>query len=376
MNRNRLNVAVVSPNDNKYSETFIRFHKERLPHEVYFFFNNFLPEESEMEGRFFRKSIVNRLIVKLEKKFFPQKLNLHERGLARLFRKYQIKVVLAEYGMTGAELTRTCRKLNIPLFVHFHGYDASVRDVIAAWESKFKVMFGYASGVFAVSKDMKRKLIQMGCPPDKIILNYYGPSDLFFDNTPTYNAQTIIAVGRFVEKKAPLLTLQAFKYVLEDFSEALLYFVGDGPLLKTAVEKAREWGIEEKVKFKAVLPPEDIRQLFSRSSVFVQHSIEAPNGDCEGTPVAILEAGAAGLAVVSTRHAGIKDVVIHGETGFLCSEGDIDAMALYIKRLLGDPSLCESFGKAARVRIAAEFTLERHLNIISQHMSKAVKKNS
>ena len=60
------------------------------------------------------------------------------------------------------------------------------------------------------------------------------------------------------------------------------------------------------VDFLGVQSPNQIRDLINNSFCFVQHSIVAENGDAEGTPVAILEATAAGLPVVSTRHAGIK----------------------------------------------------------------------
>jgi colanic acid/amylovoran biosynthesis glycosyltransferase len=68
--------------------------------------------------------------------------------------------------------------------------------------------------------------------------------------------------------------------------------------------------------------------LLGECGVFVQHSMTDPaTGDEEGLPAAIQEAMAAGMAVVSTRHAGIPEAVIEGETGLLVDEGDVEAMA-------------------------------------------------
>jgi glycosyltransferase involved in cell wall biosynthesis len=92
--------------------------------------------------------------------------------------------------------------------------------------------------------------------------------------------------------------------------------------------------------------------------VFVQHSVVASTGDREGTPVAVLEAGAAGLPVVATRHEGIADVVVDGETGLLVEEGDVDGMGDALVELLTDPERARRIGRAARERVELLFSLE------------------
>src|SRR5262249_44849517 len=70
------------------------------------------------------------------------------------------------------------------------------------------------------------------------------------------------------------------------------------------------------------------RRLLHECGIFVQHSLTNPDtGDEEGLPAAIQEAMAHGMAVVSTRHAGIPEAVIKGETGLLVEEGDVEGMA-------------------------------------------------
>jgi glycosyltransferase involved in cell wall biosynthesis len=96
-----------------------------------------------------------------------------------------------------------------------------------------------------------------------------------------------------------------------------------------------------------------------RARLYAQHSIEAASGDVEGTPVAVLEAGATGLPVVSTRHGGIPDVVRHGETGLLVEEGDVAGMARQMLRLLRDPTQAAALGDAARRHVRHHFSAER-----------------
>ena len=102
--------------------------------------------------------------------------------------------------------------------------------------------------------------------------------------------------------------------------------------------------------------------LMESARAFVQHSVEAPSGDAEGTPVAVLEAGASGLPVVATRHAGIPDVVIEGKTGLLVEEHDVAGMADAMLRLIDDPPLAANLGAAARDHVRAHFSMERSID--------------
>ena len=74
---------------------------------------------------------------------------------------------------------------------------------------------------------------------------------------------------------------------------------------------------------------------------------------------------AAGLPVVSTRHAGIPDVVIENETGLLVDENNIEEMASYMLKLVENRDLAESMGQKGKVRIENHFTLDKHLETIN-----------
>ena len=84
--------------------------------------------------------------------------------------------------------------------------------------------------------------------------------------------------------------------------------------------------------------------------------------------MAVMEAQLSGLPVVATRHAGIPEVVIHGQTGLLVEEGDVKGMAAAIERLLRDPALCNQLGAAGRRHVEQGFTLEQHLADLSRFL--------
>jgi glycosyltransferase involved in cell wall biosynthesis len=181
-------------------------------------------------------------------------------------------------------------------------------------------------------------------------------------------------VGRFVDKKAPYLTILAFKKVSEEFPTAKLIMIGNGPLLNTCKNLAEAMNLTDKIEFKGVLKPLEIQSLFEDSLAFVQHSIVADDGDAEGTPVAVLEAQAAALPVISTWHAGIPDVVIHEETGMLVKERDVEGMANNMLRLLREEGLAKRLGESGRKRVKNNFTLEKHLGILESVLMEAISK--
>jgi glycosyltransferase involved in cell wall biosynthesis len=278
----------------------------------------------------------------------------------RAFRRHRVEAVLAEYGTTGVFVMDACRQLDLPLVVHFHGYDASVRSLLDENAEAYREMFRRAAAIIAVSQAMRRKLVSLGAPPAKVHVIPCGVDCAAFDRSdPACAPPVLLAVGRFIEKKAPHITIEAFSKAHRVVPEARLRMVGDGPLLDDCRSLAKTLGIADAVAFLGAQSHAVVQEEMRGARCFVQHSVEAANGDCEGLPVAILEASASGLPVVSTRHAGIPDVVVDGETGFLVDERDADAMAARMIRLLREGQLARKLGEAARRRVQSRFSRQQ-----------------
>src|SRR5439155_23454763 len=138
--------------------------------------------------------------------------------------------------------------------------------------------------------------------------------------------------------------LEAFRQAVEKDPELTLDYVGGGPLFSAAQQFVGATRLQGRVRLHGVASEETKQQLLRECGVFVQHSMTNPQtGDEEGLPAAIQEAMASGMAVVSTRHAGIPEAVIEGETGLLGNEGDVEAMAEAFLRL---PPLAAQMGRA------------------------------
>ncbi len=111
--------------------------------------------------------------------------------------------------------------------------------------------------------------------------------------------------------------------------------------LRGELEKlSADLGIAERVQFLGSQPHKVVKNWLARAHVFVLPSVTAQNGDVEGIPVALMEAMAAGLTVVSTRHSGIPELIEHGVGGFLSPERDVEALAANLAWIIEHPGEC------------------------------------
>ncbi|HVX01122.1 MAG TPA: hypothetical protein VHA52_11925, partial [Candidatus Babeliaceae bacterium] len=135
-----MNIAIISPSEAAYSETFIHAHISLLKGNKKLLFNGYLPVESDDGVLKIRYSIFNRLMRRLFVLLKFKKFDFHRNSILNYLRRNDIDVVLAEYGLTGAEMANICAKANIPLVVHFHGFDAYKTEVLLRYEKLYKQM--------------------------------------------------------------------------------------------------------------------------------------------------------------------------------------------------------------------------------------------
>jgi len=325
-----------------------------------------------------RSSLLSRGIDKFRRIVAHETWDARERmAYEATLRRLRIDVVLAEYGTMGVEILDACRRADVPLVVHFHGYDASRKDVLQKEAARYQELFLYSAAIVVVSRAMKRKLIELGCPAGKI---FYFPCgvdcDLFTGGNPAGSPPHFIAVGRFVEKKGPHLTLLAFAKAVSKCPDATLTIVGEGPLLGVCKDLARAMGIEDSIRFLGVQPHEVVLREMRKARAFVQHSVISSDGDSEGTPVAILEASAVGLPVVSTKHAGIPDVVIHEKTGLLSDERDISTMAEHMITVATNPLVAGKLGGRGAVLMRHAVTMDQSVGRLAKVMISAAHRES
>lgn len=371
-----MNIALLSASNNSYSETFIQAHRN-LKGKVVFFYSGEIPKkvEENKEENVVLLSLL-RAYFRLRSAFFGGENLFDKFVLRRNLKKNNIEVGLAEYGTTGALCYEVFEELKIPLVIHFHGYDASLKQVIRKYEVRYKLMFAYASSIVAVSQEMKGDLIALGANPAKVFVNPYGPSGIFLSSERIpEKPYAFLHVGRFTEKKAPAIMIKAFALCLKSYPAVRLWMIGEGALLENCQKLTKSLGIAGNVFFLGKQSPEEIMKTMKKAFAFTLHSVRSEDGDKEGTPVSILEAMAVGLPVISTSHAGIKDVVLHEKTGYLVEEHDVISMARYMMDLLSNPEKASAFGQKGRKRIVEKYTLQQHLDKINSLLQNAIDSN-
>lgn len=372
-----MNLVIISTNRDKYSETFIHNHVKYLPFKIHFLFDGYLPRKYSDDRGLSAFSIFN--FAESRWSFFGvrKKLNSQQKlilGIENYLRERKIDIVLCEYGPSGVEMMPFAKKLNIPLIVHFHGYDAYRDDVLRSYGLKYKELFSEMTFAIVVSRHMQEQLLKLGCEQKKIQTLCYGIDTVIFQSKNNKrNVGVFIACGRFVDKKAPYLTIRAFEKVYKKNSDVKLIMIGDGELFQSCKELTETLKIDDAVDFKGVLKHDEISELYSQSFAFVQHSITTAQNDSEGTPLAILEAMCAGLPIISTKHGGIVDVVNEAKTGFLIEEGDVDAMAEKMEFLFHHPEIAEQMGQNAAGVVNREYNLDIYMERLAEVLKQSKK---
>jgi glycosyltransferase involved in cell wall biosynthesis len=370
-------LAIFNENKQKYTETFVANHIENLKFNKVFYYG--LPPQFifpwgdiisvNQEWKRFKLAVLKLFEVD-ENQYYTKKLTSS-------LKKKKIDVVLAEFGTMGAQVYQACKKRNIPLVVIFHGYDAWHKDVLNDYKSRYEDMFLYSSCIIGVSMEICKQLEKLGCPKEKI---FYLPCSINFKlfkyKSHSNNSLRILSVGRFSETKSPHLTILAFNEVIKEIPEAKLVMIGKdggGELFEACHILVKALKIEDRVEFKGILSPTEVKNEMDKARVFVQHSVTTPiNEDKEGTPISVIEAMVCGLPVVATNHAGIAELIISGENGYLVDEFDYLSMAKQIVFCLKNPELMNDIGKSASLSISNNKLISENNSILNQLLNEIV----
>lgn len=367
--------CIIKPNSTSYSETFIDAHIKLLPGHKKVLYGGFFPLYSD-NNVFLIKSKLGLLNYLFNKTILKKKdISVRTKALAAYLVKEKIQVVLAEYGPTGALVQPACELAGVPMVIHFHGFDAHHYNTIEIYKKLYKRAFDYCSAVIGVSNDMVNNLIALGASKSKVHYNPYGINCELFHRVDVLKSDIrFLAVARFMEKKAPQNTIKAFSKVLSVYPSAKLIMIGIGPLLEKSKKLADDLGIANAVDFMGVLNQEQIFVQMKNCRAFVQHSVITADGDSEGTPNSILEASAAGLPIISTRHAGIKEAVVHEKTGYLVEEHDVEAMAEYMIELAENRELAAELGANGAQHIRINYEMQQRINALAAILYADIKK--
>ncbi|PIL18752.1 hypothetical protein P775_19480 [Puniceibacterium antarcticum] len=294
------------------------------------------------------------------------------RAMLAFLQTHRPDFILSEFGPQGVTTAPIAAAAGIPMFCYFRGSDASSRIRHKHVQRAYQKMMPRLAGVFAVSQFLLDNLASVGVThPNAHVI----PSGV---NIARFRAVqkvpgSCMALGRFVEKKAPLLTIRAFSAAHQVAPQARLTMIGDGELLEPARALVQELGLQDAVSLPGALPHDQVRDAMVRTEMFLQHSVTARNRNTEGLPTAIQEAMAAGCVIVTTRHAGIPEAITAGETGFMVDEYDAEAYnAQTLRAMLLTPEDKQRIGARAAEVAAERFDNGTLLSVLEEQITQTL----
>lgn len=244
-------------------------------------------------------------------------------------------------------LVRLAARRGIPVVVSFHGW---LRDVASRVERTylwlFHFLYGKAAAFVVLSNEVRDTLARWGfSQPIYHEATVIAEEDLEgFDlerNCAARDAAekwSILFLGRVHRNKGIFIALEAFSRLRRKYPEMELVVAGSGEHLETLREQMEEAGIPD-VRFVGYAAGREKRALLERSHVFLLPSFS------EGLPVALVEAMAFGLPVVTRSVGGIGDFFKNGEHGFITDSLDAEVFAGYIERLFLEKALWASIAR-------------------------------
>lgn len=276
-------------------------------------------------------------------------------------------IMHTHFGAYGWSSAPAARKSGTRHVVSFYGADACLYPSNQPiWRERYMELFRSADMVLCEGPHMAGTLESLGCPREKIVVNRLGVdvSKIQFKQKewkPGAPLRVLIS-ATFREKKGIPLALEALGSLKNDIPIEITV-IGD------ATVEARS--IREKEKILSVIEDrglsKSVRMLGFRTycellrearyhHVFLSPSVTAEDGDAEGgAPVSLIDMAATGLILVSSRHCDIPEIVIHGETGLLSAERDVEGIAANIRWLAENPEEWKRISAAARARVEKEF---------------------
>ncbi|MEH6696649.1 MAG: glycosyltransferase [Hyphomonas sp.] len=262
------------------------------------------------------------------------------------------------------------------IVVNFRGYDIT-ETVEAVGPHVFDHVWPEATSYIANCDYFRRRAIALGCPEDRITVIGSGIRlENFAFSPPSETANPslkFLMVGRLIERKGFHIALKAIAIFAKQASVPVTVdIVGDGPMRPDLACLASDLGIGEAVNFHGARDHSEIADLIRQTDIFLAPSMTSAIGGQDAPVNTLKEAMAIGRPVIGTRHGGIPELVIDGETGALANEGDVDSLCEAINRLSANRTNWSALTHRARTKVEAMYALDTCTDQLVHHYEKSL----
>ena len=276
-------------------------------------------------------------------------------------------LIHAHFGIDGVYALALAQRLRVPLVTTFHGFDAAMTTGFffcsPAWINYplFRRRLARRGDLFlCVSSFIRDRVLAMGFPEHRTHLHYVGIDVAAVRvRDPAEETPIILHVARLVEMKGTAYLIRAFARLARLYPDVELVIIGGGWLERRLRALVCSLGLDARVRFAGVLSHDAVMRWTRRAAMLVLPSVRTATGRTEGLGMVLLEAAATGVPAIGTRQGGIPEVIIHGETGWLVPERDVERLAERMGQLLADTPMRRRMGARARQRVLQYFDIRR-----------------
>ncbi|MCB8943682.1 MAG: glycosyltransferase [Ardenticatenaceae bacterium] len=295
----------------------------------------------------------------------------------QIIRRERPSLLHAHFGTEGVYALPTHHLFDLPLLTTFYGKDMSQQAQEPRWQAGYKRLFAQGTLFLVEGNHMKKSLIALGCPPEKIRISHIGVDTQKFNFKPrVYPADdqvNILMCGRLTEKKGVAYAIEAVSRLTPQYPHIRLRIIGDGPLRTDLENLIHSRQIQAQVQILGYLSHAAYAQEMANAHLFLAPSVLAADGDSEGgAPTVILEAQAAGVPVVASTHADIPEVVGIKEPGYLVPERDSEALAARLHEMLQNPQKWPEWGQISRHHVEAEYDIRQVARMLESIYDEAI----
>lgn len=295
-------------------------------------------------------------------------------GVDLIYQRY------SAYDWTGMKLAQ---KFKVPLFLEFNSseYWKSVNN----WDKKTfihllkyseDVILQTADRIFVVSEVLRDQLVkENGVKAERVILNPNGVDVEKFSSGRFSEAQkqsirtrlnlegkrVIGFTGSFAYYHGITVIVEAMKRLIPERQDLAFLLIGQGEMFNLVKETAEECGISDNVRLVGRIPHGEIPLYLSICDIFLCPNLtNKDKSDFFGSPTKLFEYMAMGQPVIASAVGQLKNIIRHGENGYLIAEGDSEALARYILESVDNQVLAQKIGDGARKTVTESYTWQEN----------------
>jgi len=291
----------------------------------------------------------------------------HRKRLSKVIRENRYDIVHSHFGHFGWNDMLLSPAKKHKHVVTFYGADVTMLpQTHPVWKQRYKELFSEVDRVLCEGSFMADRVKDLGCDPAKVTVHHLGVNVDAIEFRPRqWNGKdrlNILMASSFREKKGIPYAIKALGMLAKDL-DLQITIIGEAsasPGSQREKEKilatVRKAGLTDKVNLLGNQPYAVLMKEAYKNHLFVSTSVTASDGDTEGgAPVSLIDMAATGMPIVSSFHCDIPEVILHGETGRLAKEKDIDDIYRQLKWYVDNQDSWQALLQKGRKRMEEEY---------------------